>query len=63
MPNKNDLSDLAKFSLSLLATIFAIVFLAAQGLARANQQFGDEIRAAQAKISQHLWQKSEAAGR
>ena len=52
MPNKNDLSDLAKFSAWLVALVFAVAFLFWCVAERAEAIFGDDVRMAAAKIAE-----------
>jgi len=63
MPNKNDLSDLVKFCVSLALLVLIVAALFWRGAALAEEKFGGKARAAAAKISQQLWQKLDAAGK
>jgi len=63
MPNKNDLSDLAKFSAWLTALVFAAAFLFWCAAARAEAIFGDDVRAAAAKISEYFFATGFAIGK
>jgi len=63
MPNKNDLSDLAKFSAWLTALVFAAAFLFWCAAARAEAIFGDDVRAAAAKISEYFSQQDSQSGK
>ena len=54
MPNKNDLSDLAKFFAWLVALIFAAALIFWRAAALAEEFFGDDVRAAAAAISDRV---------
>jgi len=63
MPNKNDLSDLAKFSAWLVALVFAVAFLFWCVAVRAEAIFGDDVRAAVAKIAECFSQQDSQSGK
>ncbi len=63
MPNKNDLSDLAKFSAWLAALVFAAVFLFWCVAVRAETIFGDDIRMAAAKIAEYFLRWESQSGK
>ncbi|GMX58224.1 MAG: hypothetical protein YFSK_5710 [Candidatus Yanofskyibacterium parasiticum] len=63
MPNKNDLSDLAKFSAWLAALVFAAVLLFCRAAALAEEIFGDDVRAAAAAISDRVLPQDRQSGK
>ena len=63
MPNKNDLSDLAKFSAWLAALVFAAALLLWRVAARAEAIFGDDVRAAAAAISDRVLPRDWQSGK
>lgn len=63
MPNKNDLSDLAKFSAWLTALVFAAAFLFWRAAALAEEIFGDDVRAAAAAISDRVLPQDRQSGK
>lgn len=63
MPNKNDLSDLAKFCGSLALLIMVVAALFWRGAVLAEEKFGGEVRAAAAKISEYFLQWDFQSGK